>query len=36
LRQLGWTVVRVWECQLSAKRLEKTICRIQKAITAQK
>jgi G:T-mismatch repair DNA endonuclease (very short patch repair protein) len=28
LRKLGWRVVHVWECQLSAKRLPKTVDRI--------
>ncbi|MFM7176034.1 MAG: hypothetical protein ACKO0X_01275 [Bacteroidota bacterium] len=28
LRKLGWRVVHVWECQLSAKRMEKTMDRI--------
>lgn len=32
LRQSGWLVIRVWECQLSAKRLPKTMDRIIKNI----
>jgi DNA mismatch endonuclease (patch repair protein) len=28
LRTLGWKVIRVWECQLSARRYQKTIERI--------
>lgn len=32
LRQSGWLVIRVWECQLGAKRLPKTMDRIIKNI----
>lgn len=34
LRTLGWNVVRVWECELSARRLSKTIDKITKKIKA--
>lgn len=34
LRTCGWTVVRIWECQLSAKKAKRAINRIKKALLA--
>jgi len=32
LRKAGWKVVRIWECQLSAKKARRTIDRIHRAL----
>ena len=34
LRKVGWRVLRVWECALSAKRATATIRRIMRALAA--
>jgi DNA mismatch endonuclease (patch repair protein) len=32
LRKAGWQVVRIWECQLSLKKAQRTISRIDRAL----
>lgn len=32
LRKAGWRVVRVWECQLSARKAPRTITRIERTL----
>lgn len=32
LRRMGWTVITIWECELSAKRRETTLARLAEAL----
>lgn len=34
LRRAGWRVVRVWECQLTARNAPRTVRRIERALAA--
>jgi DNA mismatch endonuclease (patch repair protein) len=35
LRNAGWRVVRIWECQLSAKAAKRTVARLERTLRAK-